>query len=143
MSSCLLQARDQVTHCHVFGSWFIFLACMPHLHLTQPAVFSRQHPATVANAGTVGDLPHNFITDENSAIAQLRADAGDHFFGGAVLLHRFFLLGLAQCGLGLFRLVFRSRSGVIVRAPLRLDAQLLAPAAGLLLPASGSYLSRR
>ena len=46
-----------------------------------------------------------------------------------MFLRRFFLLCPAQCGFGFFLLIFRNRSGVVIRAPPCLDPQLFAPAA--------------
>lgn len=48
-------ASDQVTHCHIFGGWFIFLACVPYLHFAQPAIVRREQAAAVADAGAVGN----------------------------------------------------------------------------------------
>lgn len=46
-----------------------------------------------------------------------------------MLLWLFLLLYLAQCGFGLFLLIFRDRSRVVICAPFSLDLQLHAPAA--------------
>ncbi|SWC63819.1 Uncharacterised protein [Klebsiella pneumoniae] len=45
-----------------------------------------------------------------------------------MFLRCFFLLRLAQCGLGFFLLIFRNRRRVVICSPFRLDPQLLAPA---------------